>query len=133
MESFERVELDWKGETYAVEPDRVMGLVLSIEQALTQGHQQQAMSVLFRAEGPPHGVLAAGYGAALRYAGVKVRDDEVYLYFQSGLAEGDASRIEMVQAATMGLIAIMSPPMGRVFDLAADLPGGDIKKKKNSA
>lgn len=112
MQGFEDVTFGWKGESFTVPANKMLMLVCKIEDALSGDAGQQALTVLMRPEGPPHARLARAYGAALRYAGASVTDDEVYLSMQSELAKGGAEGVVAMQSAIINLIAVVSPPLG---------------------
>ena len=112
MHGFSDVTLGWQDSEYVVPADRVMMLVCQIEDALSGPEGEQALTVLMRRQGPPHGRLAAAYGAALRYAGADVSDAEVYLSMQTDLSGGGADAVNKMQSAVIAMIAIVSPPIG---------------------
>lgn len=96
---FEPVVMTWKGVEYEIAPDRVMMLIAKIEDILT-------LSEIFAYQSrgaAPMGKLSMAYGVALRYAGAKVRDDEVY---QGMFAEGGSSAGTAINA----LLSMMLPP-----------------------
>jgi hypothetical protein len=64
--------------------------------------------------------LARAFGAALRYAGAQVTDDEVYLSIQSDLADGRTDAAGAAQAAILSLLAIISPPVAMKLAGAAE-------------
>jgi hypothetical protein len=98
---FQPVTLEWKGKAHTVPADRVMGLIAAVEDQVTL-----AELVTKTQEGrPPQARIAMGYAAALRYAGVKVEDQEVY----GTLFANGASAEHMVKMAT-GLLMLMIPP-----------------------
>jgi hypothetical protein len=111
MHGFEDVTIGWRGEQYVVPANRQMLLIAKIEDALSGDTGQQALTILFRKEGPPYTRLAAAYGAALRHAGAKVTDDEVYLSIMTDLAQGTkAEAARVIQGAIIALLSIISPP-----------------------
>jgi len=113
MHGFEDVTLTWKGEAFTVPANKQMLLIAKIEDALSGDTGQQALSVLFRREGPPYSRLAAAFAAALQYAGAKVSDEEVYLSIMADLSEGSRDKVtETVQGAVIALLSIISPPVG---------------------
>lgn len=119
MSVFEPVVLSWKGEEYKVEADRVMMLIAKIEDVIT-------LSEVFsygQKGSAPMAKIAMAYGVALRYAGAKVRDDEVY----KGLfGNGGSSTAEALNA----LLAMMIPPE----DLQQKgSPDGEGKQKADSS
>jgi len=54
MHGFEDVTLHWHGQAYTIPANRQMMLIAKIEDALSGDTGQQATSILFRKEGPPH-------------------------------------------------------------------------------
>lgn len=115
MHGFEDVKIGWRGEEYTVPANRQMMLIAKIEDALSGDSGQQALSILFRKEGPPYTRLAAAYGAALRHAGAKVSDEDVYLSIMSDLASGSkADATRAIQGAVIALLSIISPPAAAV-------------------
>lgn len=128
MKGFEPVTLGWKGESYTIPADRQLGLIAQIEDALAGGSGQPALIILTRAGGPSYSRLAAAYGAALRYAGAQVGDEEVYLSIVEGFADGGSDVAQTVQTAILALLAIIAPPV-----YSQIVGGSDSKKKPNPA
>ena len=96
MAVFEPVTLTWQGEEFTVPADRVMGLICEVEEVVTLGE-------LMGKKTTPVGKVSRAYAAALRYAGARVRDDEVYAgMFSSGG--------ENINQAVNGLLSMMIPP-----------------------
>lgn len=111
MRGFEDVTLTWAGTDYLVPANQQMMLIAKIEDALSGDSGKQALSVLFRKEGPPYSRLAAAFGAALRHAGARVADEEIYLSIQNDLAgKGTAEKTAAVQSCILALLSIISPP-----------------------
>lgn len=115
MKGFEPVTLQWSGENFTVPADRQMMLIATIEDALSGPTGGQALHVLMRPEGPPYSRLACAYGAALRHAGANVTDDDVYLAIMGDFAGGEGDTAARVQAAILGLLAIIAPPISRAI------------------
>ena len=110
---FEAVTLSWKDETFTVPSDQQMVLIAKLEEALRGTSNRQPLGILMQAEGPSYAELARAYGAALRHAGAKVSDSEVYMSIQEDLAELNGEGVtQRLQAATIAIISIMSPPLG---------------------
>jgi hypothetical protein len=101
MNIFDPVTLAWKGEEHTVEPDRIMGLIARIEEIVTLSEIHAAA----QKGGMPLAKLAMAYGAALRYAGAKVQDAEVYQSFFAG----DGGKT--IPGAVAALMAMMVPPV----------------------
>lgn len=97
MGIFQPVKLTWNDIEYTVPANQVMGLIAQIEDVVT-------LAELLNKKGAPMGKVAMAYGNALRYAGAKVADEEVY----KGMFSQDASNV--VQAAVAGLLSMMIPP-----------------------
>lgn len=129
MQGFEDVTISWKGEDYTIPADRQLMLVAKIEDALSQDSGKQAISFLMRAEGPPYSRLAMAFGAALRYAGADVSDDEVYLSIQDDFAKSKNEVTMKVQGAVMALLMIVSPPMGMAIAKVTEKKSPKKKKK----
>ena len=102
MSLFQEIALSWKGQEYVVAPNNVMMMLAKVEDILTLGeliqHSQKGGAPLIK--------LSMAYGCMLRYAGAKVRDDEVY---QSMFAAGDGSKTEAGEITQM-LLSMMIPP-----------------------
>ena len=133
MHGFDDVTLGWKGEEYTVPANQMLMLVCKIEDALAGDTGEQALTVLMRRQGPPHARLAQAYGAALRFAGAKVSDDDVYLSMQSELSQGGAEAVASIQSAVVNLIAIISPPMGSVLLNVGEKKSDPVTKPKKKA
>jgi hypothetical protein len=111
MHGFEDVTLGWQGQTYIVPANNQMALIAKIEDALSGDSGQQALSILFRREGPPYSRLAAAFGAALRHAGARVTDAEIYLSIQSDLVtKSKSDKTVAIQNCIISLLSIISPP-----------------------
>lgn len=116
MHGFEDVTLSWKGADYVVPANRQLMLIAKIEDALAGDEGDQAISVLFRRNGAPHSRLAAAYGAALRYAGASVTDEEVYLSIHQDIASQSREAVSvLIHRMLMGLLAIISPPTAKAL------------------
>lgn len=130
MKGFEPVTLAWQGVQFTVPAEKQLRLIAEIEDALSMGSGLPAINVLLSGA-PKHSRLAAAYGAALRYAGAEVSDDEVYISIMEGFASGAADAAILVQDAVIGLLSIISPPAARA--LRAPGEGGDPAKKDSPA
>ena len=128
MHGFEDVTLHWHGQAYTIPANRQMMLIAKIEDALSGDTGQQATSILFRKEGPPHSRLAAAFGAALRYAGCSVTDEDVYLSIQADLVnKSKAQKTATMQGAIMAILSLISPPLAAAVSGKAE-PEPDEKK-----
>jgi hypothetical protein len=112
MQGFEDVVLLWQGQEYRVPANSQMMLIAKVEDAVSRDTGQQALAVMLRPEGPPYSRLAAGYATALRYAGARVSDEEVYLALQQGIADQDGAET-VFRDQVLGLLALLSPPVAR--------------------
>lgn len=105
MSRFRPISMEFKGQTYTVTPDRMMGLIDAVEEHLTlaeiyeDGRARKTMRF---------GKLAAAYAAALNYAGATATQEDVYF----ALFGGDATEGADTKAfnVMMSLLTIMSPP-----------------------
>lgn len=126
MRGFEPVTLAWKGEEFTVPAENQLRLIAMIEDALSGASGEQAIAMLARPSGPSYSRLAAAYGAALRFAGASVTDDEIYLSIMSDFAEQKQDAALKVRGAVMALLAIIAPPIA----LSLAVPEPDKKKSR---
>nr|BDD44161.1 hypothetical protein 28 [bacterium] len=96
MAIFEPVTLTYSGEDYTIPRDEILQVIAMIEDVVTLGELSGGGKV-------PMAKLAMAYGLALRHAGAKVSDEEVY---SSLFAEGQHNATQ----AVTGLLAMMIPP-----------------------
>lgn len=130
MRGFDDVTLAWQGVEYTVPANAQMMLIAKIEDALSGDTGQQALSVLFRREGPPYSRLAAAFGAALRHAGARVTDAEIYLSIQSDLVnKTNSQKTEAIQSCIMALLSIISPPAIEAMNSTPDAAPDTSEKK----
>lgn len=130
MQGFEDVTISWDGEDYVIPANRQLMLIAKMEDALAGGTGQQAISVLLRPEGPPYARVAMAFGAALRFGGAVVTDDEIYLKMMDDLAHDKAEAVIAVQGAIMALLSIVSPPMGKALSGMAEKKSKPKKSQK---
>jgi len=101
---FTDIELEWGGRVWTIKAHRVMGALARIEQHITlaelQDYSQRGTAPLVR--------LSMAYGDALRYAGARVSDDDIY---EQALNGGDAQ--DTVMQAVMMLMQMMLPASAR--------------------
>lgn len=95
MSVFEQIELGFKGETFVVQPDKVMRLIALVEDVISL---QELTSQ------PKLSKLAEAYTVALNYAGASAQTEEVYA---SLFGDGGS---EVVQNTITSLIMMMLPP-----------------------
>lgn len=123
MKGFEDVTVSWAGEDYTIPANKQMGLIVRIEEALTGGTGSQAIAVLLSPGGPSHARLANAFGAALRYAGADVSDEEIYLSIMSDMVDNKANVAIKVQGAVLALLSIIAPPIAaKITDMNAKAP-----------
>lgn len=112
MSGFEDVTLEWSGEKYTIPANRQLMLIATVEAALVGNTGKQAIELLLQPNGPPHAHLAMAFEAALRYAGAQIAEGEVYLSVMKDLANGSGDGIAKLNAATIAMLSIISPPIG---------------------
>lgn len=111
MRGFDDVTVTWRGQSYIVPANRQMLLIAKVEDALGGENGDQALTVLFRRQGPPHTRLAAAFGAVLRHAGASVTDEEIYLSIQNDMiSKSKGEQTAAIQACIFALLSIISPP-----------------------
>lgn len=108
---FQDVTLGWKGQDYILPAERQMPVIAKIEAALCPDGRGQPVQKLLSGKGLTYHQLASAYGLALRAAGARVTDEEVYLSIMGDLAEGDAGAAQKMQLACLGLLEIVAPPV----------------------
>lgn len=100
MAIFEEVRLSWGGQEVVLAPDRVLGAIAVAEETITLAQLYRFME----AASVPVAKLSKAYGAVLRYAGVRVSDDDVYAgMFKDGVKESALRAIDV-------LLLLMVPP-----------------------
>lgn len=124
MQGFDDVTFEWGGEKYTVPANRQLMLIAKVESALCGDTGRQAVDLLLQPSGPPHAHLAMAFEAALRYAGATVEDGEVYLAIMQDFANGSADAVMKINTATLTLLSVVAPPIGRA------MREGDKPKKK---
>ncbi|MES2182869.1 MAG: hypothetical protein V4493_12325 [Pseudomonadota bacterium] len=113
MSIFQPVTLVYRDKQYIVKPNEILPLLAQIESVVSL----QDLSDVNRL---PFAKVAMAYGIALRYAGARVADDEIYRSLFSGDDTHSAA------AAVSGLLAMMIPPQ----ELQKKLVRGDTETKK---
>lgn len=101
---FTDIELEWKGQVFTIKPHKVMGALARIEEHITlaelQAYSQKGTAPLVK--------LCMSYGVALRYAGARVSDDEIYAEAFEGPEQQQA-----VMNAVMMIMQMMLPVKAR--------------------
>lgn len=95
MGMFSEVVITWAGTEYKVPPDKVMGLIASIEEHITIED--------LVGKGVKRAKLAEAFCAALNYAGARVTSDDVYVALFSDKGLTTANTITAI-------LSIMVPP-----------------------
>lgn len=96
MSIFQDVVLRWHGADYPVPSNRVMKMIAAVESEIT-------LKELTQDRGVPLARMAAGYSAALTFAGARVSPEDVY----AELFANGSSDIPMLISA---LLSMMIPP-----------------------
>lgn len=115
MHGFEDVTFEWRDEKYTVPADQQMMLIAKVESALSGDTGRQAIDLLTQPGGPPHMRLAMAYETALEYAGAIIKPGEVYLAIMEDFANGSGEAHMKIASATMALLCVISPPIGRAM------------------
>lgn len=97
MSIFEPVTLTWNDEEYTIEPNRVMGLIEVIEDIIT-------LEEVVSKTGNKRGKLSRAFASALRYAGAKVNDEDVFKTMFGSTAGSSIS------SAVTAILMLMIPP-----------------------
>lgn len=74
MGIFEDVTLTWKGQDHTIEASRVMGAIAKVEEIITL----RELFDYYQKSDAPMVKLSMAFASVLRYAGAKVKDEEVY-------------------------------------------------------
>lgn len=103
MPIFQDVTLAWGGADHAIPHNRVLGAIAIVEQLITLGE----LSTMSEARQLRYAQLSGAYAALLRYAGVKVTDEQVFDAFFGNVGEGMVGKaLEIVYK----LHQLMIPP-----------------------
>lgn len=116
MSRFRPITLEFKGKSYTVPAERMMGLIDSIEEHITlaeiyeDGRARKTMRF---------GKLSAAYASALNYAGADTNQEEVYfaLFGDSAEQAADTKAFNVM----MALLTIMTPPQSVIDKLDKDI------------
>jgi len=96
---FKPISISWGGNEYTIPADRIMGAIASVEDIMTL----KELGDYMQKNDAPLGKLAMAFGTVLRYAGARVRDEEIY----SSMFE-DGS-VNIMNCLTI-LLTMMLPP-----------------------
>lgn len=103
MAIFEEVVLKWRDQEYKIPPRRVLECIAAVE---VTGLALQDLVTDADSARVPIGRLSRALGAALRFAGAQVTDDEIY----DGLFNDPATLQTQALAAVVTLQLLMIPP-----------------------
>jgi hypothetical protein len=103
MAIFEDIHLEWEGKEYVVPSNQVMRLIARIEDIITLAE----LGNYSARGGLPIAKLCSAYGVALRHAGAKVNDEEIYDQALSHDEQG------FIVAAVSNVMLMMLPPKAR--------------------
>lgn len=117
---FGSVAIGWKGVTYPVPPDRYMGLLAVIEEALAPGGRGDIVGMLANPYAAHLTRFARAYSGALRYAGCEVTDLEVYRSMQAEVVRGNMESQASLIGIANGLFALMFPASAETGDSDSD-------------
>lgn len=114
MSIFDPIDLVWQGQTYTIQPDRVLGAIARIEEVMTlkeihESYTQRGSIALSK--------VAQAYGAVLRWAGAQASNDEVYSSLFDGSSDGAA-----VQQMLQALLLMLTPPQRSAAPLGESRP-----------
>lgn len=113
MSVFQEIKLPWEGKVYIVPPDQVMMCIAKVEAHITLVD----LNEYGQRGAAPLGRLSIAYATALRHAGARVSDEEVYA---SLFKAGDmANRV----AESIGVLLMMMIPPDAVAQ------AGEVKGK----
>ncbi|NIQ01592.1 MAG: hypothetical protein GWM98_15405 [Nitrospinaceae bacterium] len=118
---FKPVTLEWEGTEYEIPADRIMGLIVRLEDIVSFRDLDQ--------KNVKPGKISAAYAEALRYAGATVTDEEVYEQMFLGATTGQ------LYGAIAGLFSIMIPPshLQKKTKDGPEPPGAPKKGKRHKA
>lgn len=132
MPLFEEVRLKWNGAEYVIPPDNVLTAIAKIEDVLTLGELAN-----YQGRGRlPLAKLAIAFGAVLRHAGCRVKDEEVYAVM-FGNGGQDLQRESYVAVFTLQRMMIPPPSLqaapGKVEGGVAATPPSELSTSSPSA
>lgn len=116
---FDDVIIAWKGVSYTIESNRMMGAIRRIEEHVTLAELSEFASTPATTK---FGKLSSAFASLLRYAGAQdLTDDDVY----AGMWSGDSLQNELFPALE-ALLSLMLPPtlLVKRMDDRGDLPPG---------
>jgi len=123
MSGFDKVELKWKGQSFVIEPRNVLQLIARVEEVITV---DELVKYAAR-QTAPMAKLSMAYGAALRYAGAQVSDDDIFESIFSG------NNSQAVTTAITGLLSMMIPKNLKASQSAEGKPKRARKARADSS
>lgn len=106
MRAFADVPVSWAGKKYLIRANQVMQVIARVEGVLTF-HELNEFTRQKRTIAT--GKVAMAYGVVLRFLGIEVEDEEIYLKMFPSAENPTDYEAEVAQAVT-GLMALMLPP-----------------------
>lgn len=100
MSRFEEIVISFDGADYKVAPNKVMGLIETVESIITI----EEINSMLRANTIKRAQVSRAYSSALIYAGAKVNQEDVYDSLFSG------EMLKNTVDIMVGLLAMMIPP-----------------------
>lgn len=119
MAIFQKIELGWGEDNFVIPPERVMGVIAEIEEIAT------FPEIVRMRPAPNFSKLARCYAAALRYAGARVTDEDVY----AGMFRGDQTHVQVLGALD-AIMNMMMPPSALAKDAGAASEGNQGRAPK---
>lgn len=120
MSLFQPYTIHWAGRDHVIPADRIMRAIAVVEEHVTL---HELMDVMGQRRTVKMVTMAQAYGALLRFVGVEITDEEVYVAFFAG---GDGA--ELMFSAVRGLQMLMIPPQP-----AKGAPEGKARGEKKAA
>jgi hypothetical protein len=128
MRSFADVPVTWEGKKYIIRANQLMQVIARVEGILTF-HE---LNEFTRKRTIATAKVAMAYGVVLRFLGIDVEDETIYLKMFPSTENPGEYEAEVTQAVT-GLMALMMPPDNVVESLgnaaAPEQPGASSKKR----
>lgn len=115
MRKFADQRIEWKGKGYTIPANRIMPLLARVEGIITFTEMVE-YSVR---KTVPHAKIAMAYTEVLRYCGIEVEDQDVYLAMFPSEEDPDGNYMQAASRAITGLMNLMLPPDNVVRSVAS--------------